>query len=388
MSGTVEKTLKPENAIAYSIDTDKRHYLTTENIRELGLTWDMLKPLVEAEGGLNILNPDDKKFSRRTQSKDDKKSKSLIPDGISINGVKFGNYPDSIPAADKLGWITYMVIGEPLIEESANIIPPAADLLSTRSYVNRGKNTTDFQDSVKFSISNTISWSLQGSGTLTFGGSTSGTTEGQQQDSSQFTFQASAQVKHINHDHKDNVGTQEETSGTTTKAASATSTATGTASGTGELSSQLALGITGSASGSLTTSWESTSTVSGKIPVKSRVETMATQRRQIKKFTYEVPVTLSGFISLHYPEPVLIDTNYIPPQDAPESKDLEKREGEKYSEYIAYDIGKLSLYGDNSFLRKGIAEIVSALNVEHTVFEEDDLNNYDYPLTLKRPRNN
>ncbi|HAT4518963.1 TPA: hypothetical protein I9281_003933 [Serratia marcescens] len=384
----MENSSNPKGTSSHSIDTDKRHYLTKENIAELGITWEVLEPLLNARlvPNFNPLNIDARKFSRETRKENGKPSRSILPDGISINGVKFGNYPDSTPAANELGWITYMVIGEPLVEESAKIIPPSADLLSTRSYVNRGKKPTNYEDSVKFSISNTISWSLEGSGSLTFGGRASGTSEKQNQKSAQFTSQSSSEIRHINHNHKDNQGTQDQTAGTATKMASETITGTGTASGTGEVFSQLELGVTGSTSGSLTTSWESTSSVSGEISPGSRVETMATQRRQIRQFNYELPITLSGFISLHYPEPVLIEKNYTPPQDSPKSSDAEEAKKEEYSQHIAYDIYHLSLYGDNNFLSKGIAEIVSSLDVEHTIFEEDKLSKEEYHLTRKRPR--
>jgi hypothetical protein len=66
------------------------------------------------------------------------------------------------------------------------------------------------------------------------------------------------------------------------------------------------LGVTGSVSGSLTTSWKLTSSLSGTIDTRAFVR--ATQRRQIRRFDYEIPIVFGGFVALYYPEPVAISS--------------------------------------------------------------------------------
>ncbi|WP_239161223.1 hypothetical protein [Chromobacterium violaceum] len=93
----------------YGIDNGIRHLLTPQNLVELGLDWPTLQAFLAAPG-LQI--------------------NGQSPDGISINEPIFGNY--SGPSAAALGWMAYMNVGEPLIEERANITQPPADVLSTR----------------------------------------------------------------------------------------------------------------------------------------------------------------------------------------------------------------------------------------------------------------
>lgn len=119
------------------------------------------------------------------------------------------------------------------------------------------------------------------------------------------------------------------------------------------------LGITGSVSGSLTTSWTSHSSVSGDIPAGNRVETMVTQRRQVKQYTYELPITFAGYVALHYPDPIPVLES--PPQD--------RDPANAPTNVIARNIQYLGLVRSGEYFRpKGIAETVSALDVEHTIF--------------------
>ncbi|MCG1020003.1 hypothetical protein, partial [Mycetohabitans sp. B4] len=193
-------------------------------------------------------------------------------------------------------------VGQPEIEQRANIIQPPADVLSIRTYANRSGDTRTFNESIGFTVSNTFSWSLQGTAQLTFGGSATASMTAQLQKSlaSSFALMDSSthttSNTHINHNHEDNIGTEDQsqtsdasqTQQTTT--ATDTITGTGSATGTGEVNAQLMLGITGSISGSLTTSWKSTSSLSGNIGGNSQVQTIATQRRQVQQYTYTLPV--------------------------------------------------------------------------------------------------
>ncbi|MCG1020023.1 hypothetical protein, partial [Mycetohabitans sp. B4] len=96
-------------APTYGIDNGVRHLITTQNLAELGLDWPTLQTFL-ASPSLKI----------NDQS----------PDGISINESTFGNY--SGPTASQLGWLLYMNVGQPEIEQRANIIQPPADVLSIR----------------------------------------------------------------------------------------------------------------------------------------------------------------------------------------------------------------------------------------------------------------
>ncbi|WP_081072109.1 hypothetical protein [Burkholderia cepacia] len=327
-----------EEARTRGIDGGKRYLLTPRNLIELGITWESLQPLLQDEAFRN---------------------NELLPDGISINETTFGNW--SGPTAATLGWMSYMNIGVPLIEERADIIQPAADVLSTRSYVNLGVgDVRDFSDTVEFSISNTISWSLEGTAQLTFGGRSSSEQREELQQSLEHDVADTISATAIMHAHKDNQGTQTQSRTDFTTTDKGTVTAIGSSTGTGELHAQLLLGITGSVSGSLTTAWKSSSTVSGSFTGPSRVETMATQRRQIKQFTYELPVTFAGYVALHYPNEGA-DVTDSPPQIRSRSRVPEK--------VIASKITRLKLFEDGEpFRPKGVAETVSALDVEHVIF--------------------
>ncbi len=92
------------------------------------------------------------------------------PVGFSVNKSSFGSFPGT---AYGLGWLAYMNLGEPLIEERRNITQPPPDSFSSRTYVNRSQSEMTFTDSVDFTVSNGATWSLSGDSKLTFGGSVS-----------------------------------------------------------------------------------------------------------------------------------------------------------------------------------------------------------------------
>ncbi|WP_338042037.1 YncE family protein [Nocardiopsis prasina] len=165
---------------------------------------------------------------------------------------------------------------------------------------------------------------------------------------------------------KDNQGVDTESQSQTTS----TTTATGTATGTGEVSAQLMLGITGSVSGSLTTGFKTSSTLSGEVG--SRVDVLATQRRQVRRFDYEFPITFGGWVALYYPEPVEVkEARPAGPQSS----------NPRYSRVLAWKLNEtgqekeaFDLTDDGKpFMQRGEAEVVSTLAGEHEVFELENL---------------
>ena len=373
------------------IDAVKRRMLTPTNLVELSITPNAVQSILQSD-------------ALKVRIRRDGNWVYISPDGLSINETNFGNYTG--PTAAALGWIAYFHIGAPLVEERADIIQPPVDVLSSRLYENRSSRTVrSFTDTVQFSISNTLTWSLEGTAQLTLEGSVTGELAAQLQvsmtqsnaemisytitDKAADTASATASNTAIIHAHKDNIGfenqtkteatnssTVEETEATTfseTITNTETETGTGTATGSAMALASLLLGITGSVSGSVETSWTSTSTVSGDIPEASSVQTMASQRRQVKQYTYELPVTFGGFVALHYPEPVPVQQT--PPQSAtPANADV-----------IAQDISKLGLAPADSYRPKGVAELVSTLDVEHIVFDEEEIPNTNQAFSYPRP---
>ena len=384
---------------AYTVDPAKRRLLTVENMEELGITDELIQNFLDKKvPDLRRAMVDEK---RRNVKDNNNRDITVYPIGVSINERKFGEFPD--PNAAKRGWMAFFEIGAPLFEERSNIIPPIADVLSTRTYDNRSSEERQFSDTIEFTIENTINWVLSASGHVDFEGRIAGELQGQisktietilteslsnsleKKDSNTIT-----QTEHI-HNHKDDVGTESvssvanesavttTTDYTSTNSNSVSFTGTGTAIGRGELSVELGLSLTGTISGTVTTSWKSSSNVSGKIPSNSRVETSATQRRQIKQFTYEVPITFDGFIALNYG--VLVspfnDGNGPLPDGSPPAQ------------VIPVNISFLELVERNKLYRpKGIAETISALDVNHTIFEGKSLHRDDSQKFGKaRPHN-
>jgi hypothetical protein len=90
------------------------------------------------------------------------------------------------------------------------------------------------------------------------------------------------------------------------------------------------------------------------------VETIVTQRRTRKQYVYEIPVTFSGFLAVHYAVPVAV---LSPPQPSTYPG---------LSALVARDIGDIDLAG-GTFRMQGVAEIVSSLDVHHTMFDAEPL---------------
>ncbi|MFE4689766.1 hypothetical protein ACFRH6_06885 [Streptomyces sp. NPDC056749] len=352
----------PSNA--YNLERAKRQPLTKKNLRELNIeqTW---RSVLEHP---NLVYVDDYGVRHK-------------PVGFSVNKSSFGAFTGS---AFELGWLAYMNLGEPLIEERRNITQPPPDTFSSRTYVNRSQSEMTFTDAVDFTVSNGATWSLSGDSKLTFGGNVSAQLQLQLQNQLGLNLQTQlgTQLKNemanknantvTNKNSKDSVGVDNAntvdtsvTNGATNSASASLTgsvafTTSGSASGTAALNAALTQGITASVGGSLTTGWASKSQISGKVPPGSRVETIVTQRRARKQYSYEIPVTFSGLLAVKYDVPVAV---LSPPQpgDYP-GLDL----------LVARDIGDLDLAG-GGFRMKGLAEVVSALEVHHTMFDGESL---------------
>ncbi|WP_432061697.1 hypothetical protein [Streptomyces sp. S1] len=352
----------PSNA--YSLVQAKRQPLTKKNLRELNIdqTWQ------------SVLDHPDLVYV------DDYGAKHK-PIGFSVNKSSFGDFSGT---AFQLGWLAYMNLGEPLIEVRGDIGQPPPDTFSSRTYVNRGQSEMTFTDSVDFTVSNGVTWSLHGDAKLTFGGSVGASLQLQLQNQLRLDLQsqlaASCQNGTSNREgttttkkaSKDNQGTDVATTTETSASSSATNsssntmtnsvgfTTTGSATGNASLNAQLALGIAATVGGSLSTSWASKSQISGKVPPNSRVQTLVTQRRCRRQYSYEIPVTFSGLLAVRYAVPVAV---LSPPQ-------LKSYPG--LDSLVARDIGDLGLT-PGGFRMKGLAEVVSALEVHHTMLDGESL---------------
>nr|WP_199162072.1 hypothetical protein [Elizabethkingia sp. ASV34] len=365
----------------YTVDAAKRRILTVNNMEELGLTDEFFQNLLKEKLPQLMKYKTDEKGNYLLDSKNN--YISLWPVGVSINDKKFGEFPD--PNAAQRGWMSFFEIGAPLFEERSNIIQPTADVISTRAFENRALEPRQFSDTVQFTIANHIHWSFSSSGNASVEGRVAGELQGAISQSIETSLKESlADIianadsnthtqTHHDHNHKDEIGTQdvsadadksEET--TTTNTTSSTENevsfkGTGTALGRGELAAIKGLSLTGSISGTVTTTWASSSNVSGDIAANARIETLVTQRRQVKQFTYEVPITFDGYIGLNYDEFV------YPTQDgnAPLSNFGPAK-------IVPDHISVLDLLDKNRnklYRPIGIAETVSTLDVNHTIFE-------------------
>lgn len=384
----------------YTVDPAKRRIITVENMEELGITDELIQEILGKKLPALKYNKVDEKGIIVLDSK--RQPIPLWPVGVSINDKKFGNFPD--PNAAQRGWMAFFEIGAPLFEERSNIIQPVADIISTRTYENRSADVRQFSDTIEFTVGNTINWTLGSTGSTTFNGKVAGELQGQisktietilteslansleKYDSNTFT-----QTNHI-HNHKDNQGTQSVAAAANQSATTRTTTftftnsnrlsftGTGTAIGRGELAAELGLSLTGTISGTVTTSWKSNSNVSGNIAANSRVETLATQRRQVKQFTYEVPITFDGFIGLNFDELVNPNEKPINPRPAPSTTS---------TKVFPVKISDLELQdSDRKYRAKGIAEKVSALDVNHTIFETKKIaNDTKETFATNRPHN-
>ncbi|KPC66920.1 YncE family protein [Streptomyces chattanoogensis] len=340
-----------------------RHPLTGRNLKELKI----------ADRAAAILERDKEKLKRKAERKAaDGTDRYISPTGFSLNKGRFGDFPEGEGTAHQRGWRAYMTVGVPLVEERGDIAQPPPDVISKQTYVNRtDPKPTTWSHTVEFSISNTISWSLQGQVQLTFGAKAIASLQQQVQKSMAKNQSQKTTLKNS----KDNQGVDTESQSQTTS----TTTATSTATGTGELSAQLMLGITGSVSGSLTTAFKTSSTLNGEVG--SRVDVLATQRRQVRRFDYEFPVSFGGWVALHYPEPVEVKETR---PDGPQAKEP------KYSEVLAWKLGEAGTAAETfdltdkgkPYTQKGEAEVVSTLAGVHEVFELEKLNfdMKDHPL--------
>ncbi|MFE4449727.1 hypothetical protein [Streptomyces sp. NPDC056796] len=363
----------PSNA--YNLERAKRQPLTKKNLRELNIeqTWQSILDHP------NLVYVDDYGVRHK-------------PVGFSVNKSSFGAFPGS---ASQLGWLAYMNLGEPLIEERRSIGQPPPDTFSSRAYVNRSQTSPmTFTDSVDFTVSNGVTWSLQGEAKLTFGGSVSAQLQLQLQNQLRMDLQTQLQAQLqnevanknantvTNKNSKDSIGVDNaNTTETATRNSATNSTAntvtnsvgfttTGSATGSATLNAQLMLGITASVGGSLTTSWASKSQISGQVPPGSRVETIVTQRRTRKQYSYEIPVTFSGLLAVKYDVPVAV----LSPPQPDEHPGLDQ--------LVARDIADVAL-ADGGFRMKGLAEIVSALEVHHTMFDGESLTGSERELHKK-----
>ncbi|GAA5046984.1 hypothetical protein [Streptomyces similanensis] len=353
----------PSNA--YNLERAKRRPLTKKNLRELDIEQNWQSVLDHPD----LVYVDDYGVRHK-------------PVGFSVNKSSFGSFPGS---ASKLGWLAYMNLGEPLIEERRDVDQPPPDTFSSRTYVNRSeKSSMTFTDSVDFTVSNEVTWSLGGEAQFTFGGSVGAELQLMLQNHLQLDLQSQLQTQVQNdqenkntntvtkENSKDDIGTDiadaTETNMKNSAANSAANSVTnsvafttqGSATGSAELNAQLMLGITASVGGSLTTSWASHSQISGEVPAGCRVETMVTQRRCRRQYSYEIPVTFSGLLAVMYDVPVAV---LSPPQPG-DHPGLER--------LVARDIGDINLAG-GGFRMKGWAEVVSALDVHHTMFDAESL---------------
>jgi hypothetical protein len=96
----------------------------------------------------------------------------IAPIGFSINKRWYGDAPpeEEKATAHERGWYAYMNMGVPLIDERHDIVQPPPDVISEHTYIDRTDPVLkEVVDTIEFSISNTISWSLTGQVQLTFG---------------------------------------------------------------------------------------------------------------------------------------------------------------------------------------------------------------------------
>ncbi|WP_239161222.1 hypothetical protein [Chromobacterium violaceum] len=117
--------------------------------------------------------------------------------------------------------------------------------------MNQSGSPTSFNDEIDFTVSNTFNWSLEGTAQLTFGGSASAAMTVELQQSLASSLAQTMANTHIDHNHQNDVGTEDRHETETVTTNTTTETGTGSATGTGEVDAQLLLGITGSVSGSL-----------------------------------------------------------------------------------------------------------------------------------------
>ncbi|MFJ9620096.1 gluconolaconase [Streptomyces noursei] len=366
----VGKTYKPTRFM--------RHPLTTHNQKELDIRG-RSHPLLEKWKEWEEMDQKERprawekiraKVKKASESEEDR---WIAPIGFSVNKVRYGEFPQEEKTAHQRGWYTYMNMGLPLIEERSDIQQPPPDLIAQHAFTNRtDPEPTTVTFTTEFSISNTIKWNLQGEVQLKFGTKSTASLQQQLEKSMAIEQYQKTTVKNS----KDNIGVDGESQ------AQATSTATvmGSATGTGELYSELMLAITGSVGGEFTTSAKTTAQISTNIETRAVVR--ATQRRQVKRFDYELPIIFAGCVALYYPEPVeLASIRSLDGEDDDERKRAQtldptgKTDPPKFAQVIVRDIDIIELVEDGKkyFSQKGEAEIVSVLAGETELFELEKL---------------
>ncbi|WP_414167557.1 gluconolaconase [Streptoverticillium reticulum] len=297
----------------------------------------------------------------------------VAPDGFSLGDSIYLAYPSGEPTANQRGWHPYFNLGVPLIEEQCPIMKPPPEVVSKNTYINGTDQTVrNFRDSVTFQMQASISWSLQGTIQLTFGARASASVQAQLQKSMQLQQYQKVTLKNS----KDNQGVDNETQ----TQATSTATATGSATGTGEVSAQLMVGITGSISGSLTTSWSRTSEISGTIP--SRVDVIATVRRRICTYNYKIPVTFGGWVAVHYPVPVQVPPPPAPTWTPPPTQPGPQPTPPNYAQVIAWPLAEIAnntnsfdmADGNRKAMLLGTAETNIVTEGEHRLCQPETIN--------------
>ncbi|MCC9305626.1 gluconolaconase [Kitasatospora sp. RB6PN24] len=341
-----DTSMKSDVGRAYLGDVFMRHPLTTRNQQELGIA---AKADAILARQLNALK-------RSPEGGGD----PIAPVGFCLNKVRYGGFPETEQTAYDRGWRAYLNVGVPVVEELGDIEQPPPDLVSKQTYINgTDPITVTATDTVEFSVSNTIGWSLQGDVQLTFGASAGAALQQELQKTMELTSsQTTTQLNSKDDQGVDTAATTESTS---------TTTATGSATGTGELSAQLMLGASAAVSGSVTTEWNHVSSVS--VEFGSRVDVLATVRRELRQFAFEFPVTFGGWVALYYPRPVAVK------ETPPQANDP------RYAQVIAWKLGEVADDGSNfdladegrRFLQKGTAEIAGARIGEHRVCQPEAL---------------
>ncbi|MEU9102448.1 gluconolaconase [Streptomyces sp. NPDC048361] len=375
----VGKTYKPTRFM--------RHPLTRKNQRELDILtggpppilkkwkeWEKASQQEQQPEGWNLVEAKWKKVRGRVKKKKEGEADRWIaPVGFSINKVTYGTFPPG-DSAHEHGWTTYMNMGVPLIEERSDIQQPPPDVIYENTFVNRtDPRPVTWTAGFEFSVSNAISWSLQGQAQLTFGAKSTASLQQQLQTAMAASESKTTTLKNSRDNEGVDVASQAQ--------ATSTTTATATATGTGELSEQLMLGISASVSGSFTTQFKGSFSVSG--TVGSRAVVRATQRRKVSKFDYELPITFGGWVALYYEEPVEFDSitaiEGVEDVEARRRAQTRGKTGETpdnpYYQVVARAVDVLELVGDGKeyLTRKGEAEIVSVLAGEAEVFELEKL---------------
>ncbi|MGF1425680.1 gluconolaconase [Kitasatospora sp. LaBMicrA B282] len=331
---------------AYLGDVFMRHPLTNRNQQELDIA-------AKADA---LLARQSSTLKRAPEGGGD----PVAPIGFCLNKVRYGGFPPTEQTAYDRGWRAYLNVGVPVVEELGDIEQPPPDLVSKQTYVNgTDPITVTATDTVEFSVSNTIGWSLAGEVQLTFGAAASAALEQALQKSVELNnSQTTTQLNSKDDQGVDTASTTQSTSSTT---------ATGSATGTGELSAQLMLGGSASVSGSLTTEWNHSSSL--QVQFGSRVDVLATVRRELRQFGFEFPVTFGGYLALYYPQPV--EVKETPPQAGTP----------RYAQVITWKLGEVAddpshfdLADDGRrFLQTGTAAVAGARIGEHRVFQPESL---------------